>query len=80
MVSRGMKTIVGLAGPAAARPEGPDRAALMQRIGAQRERTAKASKAVRVRVTIAMTRMTHAHNNLQAMPSRGQPSRLSVMT
>lgn len=61
MVSRGMKAIVELAGQAAALPEGPDRAVLMERIGALRARTAKASKAVFVLVTIAMTLMTLAH-------------------
>jgi hypothetical protein len=61
MVSRGMKTIVGLAGQAAALPEGAERAAIMQRMNALRERTAKASKVVLALVTIAMVLMTLGH-------------------
>jgi hypothetical protein len=60
-VSRGMKAIVGLAGQAAALPEGAERAAVMQQMTALRERTAKASQVVLALVTVAMLLMTLAH-------------------
>jgi hypothetical protein len=56
-----MKAIVGLAGQAAALPEGAERAAVMQQMTALRERTAKASQVVLALVTVAMLLMTLAH-------------------
>lgn len=61
IVGRGSKQIVALAGKAAGLPEGPERAAIMQTVGALQRRVSAASRALLVLVGTALILMTLAH-------------------